>query len=377
MDKSILAAMKDPLTHLVRNAVDHGMEPPAARREAGKETQGLLLLRAYHQGGQVSVELSDDGAGLDPAVIGATARERGLVTDEELAAMGEPEINRLIFFPGFSTAERVTSVSGRGVGLDVVKTNIERVGGSVDVISVLGVGSTFRMTVPLTLAIIKVLTVTCRGVRYAIPQGNLTELVRPDGPVASGLELIADTPVYRLRGDLLPLVFLDQQLGLPPLLVDERERGAVVVVLEVDGARLGLIIDDVLDVEEIVVKPLGAHLRTIRMYAGATILGDGGVVLILDIVAVAERARVVRSGRTRPRGTTELATPVVADDSEALLIATIGKAWRVGIPVARVTRLERFAEAVIERASGRHVVQYRGEVLPLLWLAQLLDTSIP
>lgn len=378
LDKSILAAMKDPLTHLVRNAVDHGLEPPAARRRAGKEPQGLLLLRAYHQGGQVNVALRDDGGGLNPTAIGATARERGLVTDEELAAMNEPEINRLIFLPGFSTAAQVTSVSGRGVGLDVVKTNIEKVGGSVDVTSVLGMGTTFRITIPLTLAIIQVLTVTCRGVRYAIPQGNLTELVRlPNGPACNGLELIADTPVYRLRGDLLPVVSLDSQLGLPVSLPDERETGAVITVLEVDGARFGLLVDDVLDVEEVVVKPLSAQLRAARIYAGATILGDGGVVLILDIVAVAERARVLRSGRTLTASVTELVTSEGTQEPEALLIATIGADWRVGIPAARVTRLERFPEAMIERAGGRDVVQYRGEVLPLLWLAQLLDSSIP
>jgi two-component system, chemotaxis family, sensor kinase CheA len=376
LDKSILAAMKDPLTHLVRNAVDHGMELPAARRSAGKDGQGLLLLRAYHQSGQVNVDIRDDGAGLNPTLIAATARKRGLITDEQLTAMDDSEINRLIFLPGFSTAEQVTNISGRGVGLDVVKTNIEKVGGSVDVTSVLGVGTTFRITIPLTLAIIQVLTVTCRGNRYAIPQNHLVELVRlPDGPVVNGIELIADTPVYRLRDSLLPVVCLDQQLGFLPSLLDKRDAGAVIAVLEVDGARFGLLVDDVLDVEEIVVKPLGAQLRSAPIYAGATILGDGGVVLILDIAAAAEQARVLRPGRTRPLNATEPPAPAESRESEALLIATIGTDRRVGIPVSMVTRLERFPGAMIERVGACEVVQYRGDILPLRWLAQLLDPS--
>ncbi len=275
LDRSIIEAIKDPLTHLVRNAVDHGIEPPEVREAAGKPPEGRLLVRAFHEGGQVNIEITDDGAGIDAERVLARAIERGFVGPDQAVRMSEREILDLIFRPGFSTAERVTNVSGRGVGMDVVRTNVERLGGSVDVRSRLGEGTTFRVKIPLTLAIIPALIVTCAGDRYAIPQVNLLELVRLDGDQAGrGIERIHDCPVYRLRGNLLPLVYLDEELGLAA--PDRGTSGMYIVVLQADERQFGLVVDGILDTEEIVVKPLSKQLKSINAYAGATIMGDGG-----------------------------------------------------------------------------------------------------
>jgi two-component system chemotaxis sensor kinase CheA len=282
LDRSVLEAIKDPLTHLVRNAVDHGIEAPDVRKAAGKPVEGILRLRAYHEAGQVHLEIIDDGAGIDPQKIVAKAIDRGLVSQAQLATMTPREIMHLIFLPGFSLAAKVTNVSGRGVGMDVVKTRIEAIGGSVDVTSRVGKGSTFRLTIPLTLAIIPALTIGCAGRRYAVPQVSVLELVRLSGEHArGGIELISGAPVYRLRDMLLPLVRLDEQLALVPFGsadADQQvdgERGGFIVVLHAEQQRFGLVVDDVLDTQEIVVKPLGRHLKGIPVYAGATILGDG------------------------------------------------------------------------------------------------------
>ncbi len=275
LDRSVLEAIKDPLTHLVRNAVDHGVESPDVRTAAGKAAEGVLTLKAYHEAGQVHLAIIDDGAGIDPARIAAKALERGLITQAQLATMTQREVLHLIFLPGFSTADKVTNVSGRGVGMDVVKTRIEAIGGAVDVTSKLGKGSIFKLTIPLTLAIIPALTIGCAGRRYAVPQVSVLELVRLSGEHArGGIELISGAPVYRLRDMLLPLVRLDEQLGLVPmgtadahLAGDEPDdavaegRGGFIVVLHAEEQRFGLVVDDVLDTQEIVVKPLGRHLK--------------------------------------------------------------------------------------------------------------------
>ena len=302
LDKTILEAVKDPLTHLVRNSVDHGIESPEARVAAGKSPEGTLLLRAYHEGGQVNIEITDDGGGINPKKIAAKALERGLVTADELARMSEREMTSMIFLPGFSTAAVVTNVSGRGVGMDVVKTNIEKIGGTVDVQSAVGAGTTFRIKIPLTLAIIPALTVRCDGDRYAIPQVSLVELVRLEGEDGSkGIEQISGAPVLRLRGSLLPLVHLDTELGVGQGAADGRpaEGATFIVVLQAEDRQFGLVVDEVLDTEEIVVKPLGQQLKGISVYAGATILGDGRVALILDALALAQQAHVVNAARDR------------------------------------------------------------------------------
>ncbi len=270
LDKTIIEAIKDPLTHIVRNSVDHGIETPDKRIAAGKPAEGRLLLRAYHEGGQVNIEISDDGAGLDLEKIRRKAVEKGVITPEHSAKMSEREAANLIFLPGFSTAEKVTNVSGRGVGMDVVKTNIDKIGGTVDVQSKLGAGTTVRMKIPLTLAIIPALIVTNRGERYAIPQISLLELVRLEGEEAQKrIELIQGLPVYRLRGRLLPLVYLDRELQAEPASREESATAVVnIVVLQADERHFGLVVDEINDAEEIVVKPLGKQLKGIKPLPG-------------------------------------------------------------------------------------------------------------
>ena len=370
LDRSVLEAIKDPLTHLVRNAIDHGIEPPEKRVAAGKEPEGTLLLRAYHEAGQVHLEIVDNGAGIDPQVIAAKAVERGLCSVAELERMSQREVIQLIFLPGFSTASAVTNVSGRGVGMDVVKTRIEGIGGSVDVISKKGSGSTFRLTIPLTLAIIPALTIGCAGRRYAIPQLSVLELVRLAGEHArGGIEHISGAPVYRLRGTLLPLVRLDEQLGITPVDTEEA-RGGFIVVLQAEQHRFGLVVDDVLDTQEIVVKPLGRHLKGLPMYAGATILGDGSVVLILDATTVARRADVIASVADADGtgvGVLEESTSI-----DPVLVVELAGGRQAAIPLDMVTRLEEIPQSSIEKVGGREVVQYRGHIMPMVRLANLL-----
>jgi two-component system, chemotaxis family, sensor kinase CheA len=385
LDRSVLEAIKDPLTHLVRNAVDHGIEPPEVRTAAGKTAEGLLRLRAYHEAGQVHLEIIDDGAGIDPAKLGAKAVERGLVTAQQLESMSTRDIHHLIFLPGFSTAGAVTNVSGRGVGMDVVKTRIEAIGGAVDVSSRLGKGSTIRLTIPLTLAIIPALTIGCASRRYAVPQVSVLELVRLSGEHArGGIELISGAPVYRLRDMLLPLVYLDEQLGLVPGHSEHEtepkdreagepgkngpERGGFIVVLHAEQQRFGLVVDDVLDTQEIVVKPLGRHLKGIPAYAGATILGDGAVVLILDAATLARRANVLAA-------TTGAVTETRTEEVEVVdpvLVVDVGGSRQAAIPLDKVTRLEEIPLSSIEHVGGREVVQYRGHIMPLCRLSTLL-----
>src|ERR1700691_3382471 len=295
LDKTIIEAIKDPLTHLVRNSVDHGIELPEVRVKAGKDRAGRLILRAFHEGGQVNIEITDDGAGLNVERIRKKAVERAVITAEQAARMSEREIFNLIFLPGFSTAEKVTNVSGRGVGMDVVKTNVEKIGGTVDVQSSLGRGTTVRVKIPLTLAIIPALVVTCGGDRYAIPQVSLLELVRLKADhVSKGIELVHGAPVYRLRGRLLPLVYLSRELKLTAPRSATKSDGAInIVVVQADERRFGLVVDQINDTEEIVVKPRRKQLKTVKTFAGSSIMGDGKVALILDVLGLAQRASVV------------------------------------------------------------------------------------
>ncbi|MEJ2007058.1 MAG: chemotaxis protein CheW [Acidobacteriota bacterium] len=508
LDKTIIEAIKDPLTHLVRNSVDHGIETPDKRVAAGKPAEGRLFLRAFHEGGQVNIEISDDGAGINVDRVKRKAVERGLITSEQASRMTAREAENLIFLPGFSTAEKVTNVSGRGVGMDVVKTNIEKTGGMVDVQSTQGLGTTIKVKIPLTLAIIPALTVTSAGERYAIPQISLLELVRLEGNEAvKGIEMIHGAPVYRLRGRLLPLVYLDRALrvdlkkdapaqgsGRQPtenalghrselLALDfdaarnahrawrdkirnfldghvdldakaaerndkcvlgqwlyspsmeqfrylpemkqlesshtelheqtakiirlknsgdtagaERElamlhvmsehvvsllnslqrsiseNGAVsIVVLQADGNQFGLIVDEVNDTEEIVVKPLGKHLKGITAFAGATIMGDGKVALILDILGLAHRARVIsESHEPVVREGAASCPDFSSEDQETLLLFLARDDGRMAIPLSLVTRLEEFPRTSIERTGDQTVVQYRKSILPLVHVSSLV-----
>ncbi|CAL8969978.1 hypothetical protein CELL_00655 [Cellulomonas sp. T2.31MG-18] len=378
LDRGLLEAVKDPLTHLVRNAIDHGIEPVADRVAAGKPAQGLLTLRAYHAGGLVVVEVSDDGRGIDVQKVAASALRKGLRTPEQLAAATPADLMQLLFLPGFSTAEQVTNVSGRGVGMDVVRTKIESVGGSVDVESKPGIGTTWRLRIPLTLAIMPALTVECGEERFAVPQVNLLELVAVDDRNATSIEYVHSAPVYRLRGDLLPLVSLAHVLdgttqadGSAPVLSVAPGSSAVIAVVASDDVRFGLVVDRVLDTEEIVVKALSPRLKSIGTYSGATVLGDGRVALILDVQGLARRALVgePESGLGRTRST---AAAAGASTARQVLVAGIGGGRRVAMPLASVTRLEQIPASLVELVGGREVVQYRGAILPLVRLDRLL-----
>ncbi|MFN8191890.1 MAG: chemotaxis protein CheA [Nocardioidaceae bacterium] len=368
LDKTILEAVKDPLTHLVRNSVDHGIESPKDRRAAGKTPEGQLLLRAFHEGGQVIIEITDDGAGIDPEKLRNQAVSRGMITREAAAAMGDREALHLIFQAGFSTAAKVTNVSGRGVGMDVVKTNIERIGGAIDVVSTIGLGTTVRIKIPLTLAIIPALVINAAENLYAIPQINLLELVRLDREqAATRIETIQGTPVYRLRGDLLPLVDLREQLGLEPLEHDT----TFIVVLQADGKQFGVVVDEIKDTEEIVVKPLGKQLRHLDLYAGATIMGDGRIALILDANALARHAGMVNEAASA--AAKEQASSNSGERTSLLLLG-LSDGRRVALPLSSVDRLEQFSSSVVERVGGYEVVQYRGEILPLARLDRALQS---
>jgi two-component system chemotaxis sensor kinase CheA len=369
LDRTIIEAIKDPLTHAVRNAVDHGLETAAKRVAAGKPGTGRLLLRAFHEGGQVNIEVSDDGAGLDVERIRARAIERGLVSSDRAARMSEREVIALIFQPGFSTAEKITNVSGRGVGMDVVKTNIEKIGGTVDISTRRGHGTTLKIKISLTLAIIPALIVTSRRERFAIPQVSLLELVRLEGEQARrGIERLHGTTVYRLRGSLLPLVFLNRTLELED---SETNDDAVnIVVLQADDRQFGLVVDGISDTEEIVVKPLGKELKGITTFAGATIMGDGRVALILDVLGIAQRANVISASRERAIVEKTAAVSSKDEAREALLLLRVGANRRMAIPLSMVARLEELRSEDIERAGGREVVQYRGAILPIIDLAR-------
>lgn len=373
LDRSLLEAVKDPLTHLVRNAVDHGLETPEIRTAQGKPVAGTLTLRAFHAGGQVVVEVIDDGAGIDADRVAAKAREKGLRTPDQLAAMSATDLLQLVFLPGFSTAAAVTNVSGRGVGMDVVKTNIEAIGGTIEIESVIGRGTTCRLRIPLTLAIVPALTVECAGDRYAIPQVSLLELVSLDAERAAlAVEHVNGAPVHRLRGSLLPLVHLADVLGLASDRPDDSYGPVLFAVVQADTKRFGLVIDRVLSTEEIVVKPLANRLKSLGSYSGATILGDGRVALILDIQAIARRALVEESADWRETETNLPVTP--PSEASRLLITGIGGGRQVAFPLASVTRLEHLPAASVERVGSREVVQYRDSILPLLRLDRHLGT---
>ena len=365
LDRGLLEAIKDPLTHLIRNAIDHGIEPPTVRESVGKAPTGLLTLRAYHQGGQVVVEISDDGKGIDAQAVAAKAVERGLRTAAQVADMSTQDLLHLVFLPGFSTADHVTNVSGRGVGMDVVKTKVEAIGGVVDVQSTQGLGTTWRLRIPLTLAIMPALTVECNTETYAIPQVNLLELLAVDDK-QTGIEYVGEAPVYRLRGQLLPLVDLRDVLGSP---TRDSLVSAVIAVVQADGGRFGLVVDQVRNTEEIVAKPIAAAVKNIGLYAGATLLGDGSVALILDIPAVARRALDTDLQEAVASAQVE---HVAASSTEPMLVVGVGDGRQVAMPLGAVTRLERLSVSVIEQVAGSAVMQYRGRITPVVDLARLL-----
>ena len=376
LDKSVIEAIKDPLTHLVRNSIDHGIESPAERVACGKPAEGHLCLRAFHEGGQVNIEVTDDGGGIDPIRIRDKAVERALISREQAGRMTERELLQLIFLPGFSTAAAVTSVSGRGVGMDVVKTNIERISGSIDLQSRPGRGATVRIKIPLTLAIIPALLVHSGGDCYAIPQVSLLELVRLEREQARrGIESLHGAPVYRLRGQLLPIVYFNRELHVEDAPESKDTDAVNIVVLQADGRPFGLVVDGVSDTEEIVVKPMCKQLKGVPIYAGATILGDGRVALILDVLGLPQHAGVIAEIRDRNLPAAP-PVPETASRLQSTLLVGLGGDRRIGIPLSQVDRLEEFPRRSVERSAGREVTQYRGHILPLLRLDALLGDGV-
>ncbi len=422
LDKTIIEAINDPLTHLIRNSVDHGIESPEDRRKKGKDMRGLIVLKAYHAAGQVVIEISDDGKGLDGNMLAETAVKKGLITSDQAKVMSEKERINLILLPGFSTAKKVTDVSGRGVGMDVVKTNLDQLGGSIEIESEVGKGSTIGIKLPLTLAIIPCQIVMTGGERYAIPQVNLEELLRiPAAKVKERVERVGDAEVVRLRGNLLPLIRMAEVFDIEPTYFDpvqeetipDRRRNIAdrrskstpmfkeegepspsppkdssyelqrkskerrlsassalnIVVVSTGAMKYGLIVDRLHDSEEIVIKPLGRHLQQCQGYAGATIMGDGRIALILDVSNIARMAGLTSlDGSERANELAEAAKENITKtrDKQALLTFSSSPLEQFGVPLNQVERVEKIKRHDIEEIGGRRVMQYRGGSLPLI-----------
>jgi two-component system, chemotaxis family, sensor kinase CheA len=422
LDKTIIEAINDPLTHLVRNSVDHGIETPAERKRLGKSETGLVILKAYHEAGQVVIEISDDGKGLDGDVLAASAVNKGLITIEQAQIMSDKEKINLIFLPGFSTAKEVTDVSGRGVGMDVVKTNLDQLGGNVDIISEVGHGTTISIKLPLTLAIIPCQIIMMGGERYAIPQVNLEELLRiPASQVKERVERVGNAEVVRLRGNLLPLIRLADVIGVKRTFWDDTERelkedrrelisdrrgltsphfrtaqqeenvheaprdnlgdrlesdrrtspasALNIVVVSTGAMKYGLIVDRLQDSEEIVIKPLGRHLQQCKGYAGATIMGDGRIALILDVANLARMAHLTSIDGTDRAHEVAIAQEEARraqKDKQALLIFRNSETEQFGVPLNQVERIEKIKRSDIEDLGGKRVMQYREGSLSLI-----------
>ena len=372
LDRQVLDLIKDPLTHMVRNSADHGLEMPADRKAVGKSMKGRIRLSAYHEGGHIIIEIADDGKGLDREKIKTKAIENGVATEAEIDKMTDQQINKFIFAAGFSTATRVTNVSGRGVGMDVVRNNIELIGGTVDLKSETGKGTTFTIKIPLTLAIVSALIVESAGDRFAIPQLSVVELVRVQSNSEHQIERIKDTPVLRLRDKLLPLMHMSRLLDLDPLngeVKEINEDDGFIVVMQVGNQTFGIVVDAVFHTEEIVVKPMSTMLRQITMFSGNTILGDGGVIMILDPNGVAHAiGSHVTSAVNVQSDTDHQSDDASLDRSVSLLLFRAGSEEPKAVPLSLVTRLEEFKIDQIEHSNGRDLVQYRGALMPLVYI---------
>ena len=376
LDRQVLELIKDPLTHMVRNSGDHGLETPAERRDAGKPETGRITLKAFHEGGHIIIQIADDGRGLPVDKIREKAISSGIASAAEIEGMSEQRILQLIFQPGLSTATAVTNVSGRGVGMDVVRTNIEKIGGTIELESRVGKGTTFTIKIPLTLAIVSALIVECAGERFAIPQLNVVELVGVSEESEHKIESVSDTPVLRLRNRLLPLVPLREVLNAGPVSVEETDRDAnaeaktagkdvFIVVSQVGSYTFGIVVDKVFDTEEIVVKPVAPMLRDLSIYSGNTILGDGSVIMILDPNGIAdstgERAVADRDAEVDERG-----ERVRGEEKTSLLVFRAGGPEPKAVPLSLISRLEEIDIDTIEASDGRLVVQYRDRLMPLV-----------
>jgi len=365
LDRQVLDLIKDPLTHMVRNSADHGLETPAERVAAGKGEQGTIRLSAYHEGGHIIICIADNGRGLNTEKIKAKAVSSGLVTEAELEKMSEAQIHKFIFAPGFSTAAAVTSVSGRGVGMDVVRTNIDQIGGTIDIKSVAGEGSSVTIKIPLTLAIVSALIVEAGGDRFAIPQLSVVELVRARANSEHRIERIKDTAVLRLRNKLLPLIHLKKLLRIDDGSTSDPENGFIVVT-QVGSQTFGIVVDGVFHTEEIVVKPMSTKLRHIDMFSGNTILGDGAVIMIIDPNGIAKALGAAGNAAHELAEDHAAAHASSAEQMTSLLVFRAGTSQPKAVPLALVTRLEEIAADKIELSNGRYMVQYREQLMPLV-----------
>ena len=365
LDRQVLDLIKDPLTHMVRNSADHGLESTAERVNAGKPEQGTIRLSAYHEGGHIIICIADNGRGLNTERIKAKAIANGLVTESDLDKMTEAQIHKFIFAPGFSTAAAVTSVSGRGVGMDVVRTNIDQIGGTIDVKSVAGEGTSVTVKIPLTLAIVSALIVEAAGDRFAIPQLAVVELVRARANSEHRIERIKDTPVLRLRNKLLPLMHLKKLLKIDDGTSSDPENGFIVVT-QVGSQTFGIVVDGVFHTEEIVVKPMSTKLRHIAMFSGNTILGDGAVIMIIDPNGIAQALGTSVAAQHEIADENASMRANAAEQLTSLLVFRAGSAQPKAVPLALITRLEEIATDKIEFSNGRHMVQYRDKLMPLV-----------
>ena len=365
LDRQVLDLIKDPLTHMVRNSADHGLETPAERLAAGKPEQGTIRLSAYHEGGHIIICIADNGRGLNTERIKAKAVANGLVTEAELEKMTEAQIHKFIFAPGFSTAAAVTSVSGRGVGMDVVRTNIDQIGGTIDIKSVAGEGSSVTIKIPLTLAIVSALIVEAGGDRFAIPQLSVVELVRARANSEHRIERIKDTAVLRLRNKLLPLMHLKKLLKIDEGSSTDPENGFIVVT-QVGSQTFGIVVDGVFHTEEIVVKPMSTKLRHIDMFSGNTILGDGAVIMIIDPNGIAKALGAAGNASHEIADENAAQRASAAEQMTSLLVFRAGSAQPKAVPLGLVTRLEEIAADKIELSNGRYMVQYREQLMPLV-----------
>src|SRR5512132_1550623 len=365
LDRQVLDLIKDPLTHMVRNSADHGLETPAERLAGGKGEQGTIRLSAYHEGGHIIICIADNGRGLNTERIKAKALQNGLVSEAELEKMTEAQIHKFIFAPGFSTAATVTSVSGRGVGMDVVRTNIDQIGGTIDIKSVAGEGSSVTIKIPLTLAIVSALIVEAAGARFAIPQLSVVELVRARANSEHRIERIKDTAVLRLRNKLLPLMHLKKLLKIDDGSSSDPENGFIVVT-QVGNQTFGIVVDGVFHTEEIVVKPMSTKLRHIDMFSGNTILGDGAVIMIVDPNGIAQVLGASGTAVHEIANENSAKHLSASEQLTSLLVFRAGSNQPKAVPLGLVTRLEEIATDKIELSNGRYMVQYREQLMPLV-----------
>ena len=368
LDRQVLDLIKDPLTHMVRNSADHGLETPEERRAAGKPEHGLIRLSAYHEGGYIIIRIADDGRGLNTEQIRAKAIAQGLVSEADAEKLPEAQVHKFIFAPGFSTAAKVTNVSGRGVGMDVVRNNIDQIGGTIDVKSAAGAGLSFTIKIPLTLAIVAALIVEAGGHRFAIPQLSVVELVRARSGSEHRIESIKNTRVLRLRDKLLPLISLRQLFGLDANAGEIN--GGFIVVTQVGSQTFGIVVDGVFHTEEIVVKPMSSKLRHISMFSGNTILGDGSVIMIIDPNGVAQAFGTNVASQLAAAEASEIKPAPSAGSSTSLLVFRAGSMQPKAVPLSLVTRLEEIDAQKIELSNGRHMVQYRGHLMPLISMSE-------